>query len=121
MCKNLVEKGTLDRPLTIFNRTTKPAEDLHAKLPPGKSIVANTIDEAVAASDIIFWCLGDDAAVKDTVAVMIKGDVKGKLFVDCSTMHPDTTNMIAGDIEAKSAQFVACPGASKTQSFRFPC
>ena len=55
---------------------------------------------------------GDDAAVKENVATMMKGDVKGKLFVDCSTIHPDTTNMIARDIEAQSARFVACPGAS---------
>lgn len=106
MCNNLVERGNLDQPLIIFNRTRKRAEDLHAKLPRGKSVVAGTIDEAVAKSDIIFWCLGDDAAVRGTVAIMIKGDVKGKLFVDCSTIHPDTTNMIARDIEAQSAQFV---------------
>ena len=118
MCRNLVERGTLDAPLIIFNRTSKRAQDLHAKLPSGKSIVARTIDEAVAKSDIIFWCLGDDAAVKDTVAIMTKGDVKGKLFVDCSTIHPDTTNMIARDIEAQSAQFVACPGVSTAQCFR---
>ena len=117
MCKNLVERGNLDQPLIIFNRTRKRAEILHAKLPPGKSTVASSIEEAVATSDIIFWCLGDDAAVKDTVSIMIKGDVKGKLFVDCSTIHPDTTNMIAQDIEAQFAQFVACPGASTAQCF----
>ena len=40
----------------------------------------------------------------------MKGDVRGKLFVDCSTIHPDTTDIVAKSIEARSAQFVACPG-----------
>lgn len=110
MCKNLVEKGNLDKPLLIFNRTGKRAEELNAKLPSGKSTVVHTLDEAVAKSDIIFWCLSDDAAVKDTVTTMMQGDVKGKLFIDCSTIHPDTTYVIAKSIEAQFAHFVACPG-----------
>ena len=110
MCKNLVEKGNLDKPLMIFNRTTKRATDLKEKLPSGKSIVVSSIDEAVSKSDIIFICLGDDPAVKDTIATAVKGNVKGKLFVDCSTIHPDTTNELAKLIEGHGAQFVACPG-----------
>ena len=110
MCKNLIGKGNLDKPLIIFNRTLKRAEDLNAKLPSGKSTIAQSLEEAVSKSDIIFTCLGDDAAIKDTVETMIKGHVKGKLFVDCSTVHPDTTNMLAEAIEAQSARFVACPG-----------
>ena len=110
MCKNLVEKGNLSEPLIIFNRTQQRATDLQSKLPSGKSTVAPTLDEAVANSDIIFTCLGDDAAIQDTIATAIKGDVKGKLFVDCSTVHPDTTNMLAKSIGAQGAHFVACPG-----------
>ena len=113
MCKNLVEKGNLDKPLIIFNRTLKRAEDLNAKLPSGKSIVAISIDEAVSKSDLIFTCLGDDASVKDTVKTMLVGEVKGKLFVDCSTVHPDTTNEVAKTIESHSAHFVACPGIKR--------
>lgn len=110
MCKNLVEKGNLDKPLIIFNRTPKRATDLEEKLPSGKSTVVSSINEAVSESDIIFTCLGDDPAVKDTLETAVKGDVKGKLFVDCSTIHPDTTNQLAKLIEAQGAQFVACPG-----------
>ena len=110
MCKNLVEKGDLDKPLIMFNRTTKRATELQEKLPSGKSSVASSVDEAVSKSDIIFTCLGDDPAVRDTIATATKGDVKGKLFVDCSTIHPDTTNMLAKSIEAQGASFVACPG-----------
>ncbi len=107
MCKNLVEKGDLDKPIIIFNRTTKRATDLNAKLPSGKSTIASSLEEAVSKADIVFTCLGDDAAVKDTIASAIKGNVKGKLFVDCSTVHPDTTNMLAKSIQGQGAELVA--------------
>jgi len=110
MCKNLVEKGQLSSPLIIFNRTEKRARDLSSKLPSGKSTLVSSIEEAVSKSDIIFICVGDDKAITDTIETAVKGDVKGKLFVDCSTVHPDTTNMLAKTIEGKGAQFVACPG-----------
>ena len=110
MCKNLVEKGNLqDKPLIIFNRTVKRATDLQAKLPEGKAVVAQTLEEAVSKSDIIFICLGDDAAVKETLS-SIENHMKGKLFVDCSTVHPETTTMLSKAIEGQGGDFVACPG-----------
>ncbi|KAI9710329.1 MAG: hypothetical protein M1820_002824 [Bogoriella megaspora] len=109
MCKNLVEKGKLDKPLIIFNRTQQRANDLSEKLPSGKSQVAATIEEAVLSSDIIFTCVGDDKAIIDTIETCLKGGVEGKLFVDCSTVHPDTTEALAKTILGKGAHFVACP------------
>lgn len=110
MCKNLVEKGNLDKSLIIFNRTRQRATDLNSKLPFNKSTVASNLDEAVSKADIIFTCLGDDAAIIDTVSAAVQGNVEGKLFVDCSTVHPDTTNMLAKTIQGQGAELVACPG-----------
>lgn len=107
MCKNLVEKGNLSQPLIIYNRTTSKAEALASKL--GHSTVAPSLDEAVAKADIIFYCLGDDASVLSTIEQATKGNVKGKLFVDCSTIHPDTTTQAAKAVEAQGATYVACP------------
>lgn len=109
MCANLVEKGNLSSPLIIYNRTQKRADDLSGKLPSGKSKVATTIKDAVSSSDIIFTCVGDDKAIKETIETAMQTDVKGKLFVDCSTVHPDTTNALAETINSKGAEFVACP------------
>jgi 3-hydroxyisobutyrate dehydrogenase-like beta-hydroxyacid dehydrogenase len=109
MCKNIVEKGNLENPLIIFNRTKKRAVDLSQKLTSGKSTVASTVYEAVSKSDIIFTCVGDDAAMNETIDSALKVDIKGKLFVDCSTVHPDTTNALAKRITASGAEFVACP------------
>ena len=110
MCKNLVAKGDLSEPLILYNRTTQKAADLQAKLPKGKSKVVESIEDAVSKSDIIFTCVGDDMAMKDTMESALKGDVKGKLFVDCSTVHPDTTEELAKSVTGKGAHFVACPG-----------
>ena len=110
MCKNLVEKGNLEKPLIIFNRTTKRAEDLSKQLPAGKTQVVSSIDAAVTSADIVFTCLGDDKAITDAIETSLKGDVNGKLFVDCSTIHPDTTNALAKAIVAQGAEFVASPG-----------
>jgi len=109
MCKNLVEKGNLDKPLIIFNRTQRRATDLSKSLPSGKAIVASSIDEAVSKADIIFTCVGDDAAINDTIDAALEGSTKGKLFVDCSTVHPDTTEGLAKKITEAGAEFVACP------------
>ena len=111
MAKNIVEKGNLDNPLILFNRTQQKAKDFSAKLPSGKSTVTTSLEEAVAKADIVFTCLGDDAAIMDVIVInnALKGDVKGKTFVDCSTVHPDTTNMLAERVQSREGEFVACP------------
>jgi len=109
MCKNLVEKGQLSKPLIVYNRTVKRSQDLQAKLGGDKIKVVSTIEEAVAPSDIIFTCVGDDQAIQDTIATAVSSDVQGKLFVDCSTVHPDTTAQLANACNARGADFVACP------------
>jgi 3-hydroxyisobutyrate dehydrogenase-like beta-hydroxyacid dehydrogenase len=109
MCKNLVEKGNLDRPLILYNRTVQRSEDLAAKLGKDKTLVVKSVEEAVSQSDIIFACLLNDQAIEETVVAAIKAVIKGKIFVDCSTVHPDTTNKLAKLIEGAGASFVACP------------
>ena len=110
MCKNLAEKGDLESPLIVFNRTAKRAADIASAL-GSKVQVAETIEDAAKRASMIFICLGDDAAVSETVEKILQQDVTGKLIVDCSTVAPDTTNRLAAKINAKGAEFVACPGA----------
>ena len=109
MCANLVSKGNLDKPLILYNRTQKRADDLSAKLGLSKTKVASTIPEAVKDSDLILICVGDDAAVNSTVDTILEQNVQGKTIVDCSTVHPDTTNALEKRITAAGAQFVGMP------------
>lgn len=109
MCKNLIQKGSLPVPLLIHNRTISRAESLSNEF--GHSSVSPSIPDLVSKSDIIFICLGDDAAVQEAMntAIQSSGNIQGKLFVDCSTIHPDTTSMLSRAVEAQGAAFVACP------------
>jgi len=107
MCKNIVEKGNLEHPLIIHNRTNQRAHDLSSKL--GHSTVASSIQEAASKADIIFYCLGEDPSVISTLEEILKVDVKGKIIVDCSTVHPDTTAKEAKMVNEKGGDFVACP------------
>ncbi|KAF2098733.1 6-phosphogluconate dehydrogenase-like protein NAD-binding protein [Rhizodiscina lignyota] len=109
MCKNLVEKGNLDKPLILWNRTQKRADDLAATLGTSGAKVASTIQDAVKPADIIFICVGDDKADRETVDTITSVNVDGKLIVDCSTVHPDTTLELESTLAAKGAAFVAMP------------
>ncbi len=110
MIKNIVEKGKYSPPLLVYNRTTAKAEKLVSNLPSGKVKVAQSIEDCVKEADIIFTCVGDDAAITSTIETAVKvPEAKGKLFVDCSTVHPDTTNKLTETINGAGASFVACP------------
>lgn len=111
-----MEKGNLDKPLILYNRTRKRADDLSAKLRADKTKVVDKISDAAKEADIIFICVGDDVAVNETVDAILEQDVKGKLIVDCSTIHPDTTNALERRITNIGAEFVGMPGLSY---FRF--
>jgi len=109
MCKNLVEKGNLDQPLLLFNRSKKRCEDLQQKLWPGATEIVDSIEAGVSRADVIFMCISDDAAVQATVEAALKVDVTGKTLVDCSTIHPETTEAVAKSVSCRGASFVAAP------------
>ncbi|KAL6173469.1 hypothetical protein ACJQWK_01019 [Exserohilum turcicum] len=54
-------------------------------------------------------CIGDDAAVNTAADAMVQEDIKGKLIVDCSTVHPDTTNGLEKRLAEHGAEFVGMP------------
>lgn len=109
MCKNIVEKGDLSSPLFIYNRSIQRAVDLSATLPAGKTEVVQSLPDAIAKADVIFTCIANDEAVNEVIATALQGDIKGKLFVECSTIHPDTTEAIAAKVTSQGAEFVAVP------------
>lgn len=107
MCRRLVEKTNLSETLLVFNRTSSKAEDLSSKI--CHSTVAGSINDVVSRSDIIFYCLSDDDAVSEVVDKMLETHVESKLFVDCSTIHPDTTKFENDRLTRAGARFVAMP------------
>ncbi|KAK3318476.1 6-phosphogluconate dehydrogenase [Apodospora peruviana] len=109
MCKNIVEKANLDQPLLLYNRTKPRSIDLSNALGEGKTEVVDSIAEGTAKADIIFVILSNDQVVQEAVAEILKTDIKGKLVVESSTIHPETTESLAKSIVEKGGEFVAAP------------
>lgn len=111
MSANIAKKGP-QATLTLYNRTTARAA-AHAATLDGKATVANSIASAVAASDLIFICVGDDPALDSVVeAILSTGpntDLATKTIVDCSTVHPSTSQRTEKALLSAGAGFVACP------------
>lgn len=109
MCKNIVEKGNLDKPLILYNRTQKRADDLSQKLGTDKTRVVSSVAEAVQSAEIIFVCVADDAADRDTIRQIVEAKASNHLIVDCSTVHPETTAELSKTVTDAGHAFVACP------------
>ncbi|SPJ75282.1 related to gamma hydroxybutyrate dehydrogenase [Fusarium torulosum] len=100
--------------LIYYNRTITrgdPLKDLGAQ-------PASTAKELVTKSDIIFLSLSDDSALESTLDAIIDvdtfGQLTGKLIVDTSTVHPDSSAKAQARLNEQGAQFIASPvfGAS---------
>lgn len=105
MVQRLMDQG---HRLTVWNRTEAKAKPL---LDKGARWAASPA--ALAAShDTVITILTDAAAV-DAVYLggdgLLAGAPKGKLFIDMSTVTPETTRRLAGAARGKGAAFVECP------------
>ncbi|KAM7218547.1 putative oxidoreductase YfjR [Rhypophila decipiens] len=109
MCKNIVEKANLDQPLLLYNRTKQRSIDLSSSLGEGKTAVVDSIAEGVAKADIIFVILSNDQVVREAIDEVLKSDITGKLIVECSTIHPDTTESLGRAVVEKGGQYLAAP------------
>jgi 3-hydroxyisobutyrate dehydrogenase-like beta-hydroxyacid dehydrogenase len=112
MVKNIVAKANLEASLIIFNRSVERSEVLQASLGgPDKLSIADSIEGAVSQSDIIFTSLAGDASVVEVIdkALGCPNGVKGKLFVETSTILPNTTNTLAEKVRCAGGEFVAAP------------
>ena len=101
----LMESG---HKLTVWNRTaekTKPLVDAGAG-------VARTPAELTGAVDVVISLLIDTAAI-DAVYLgpqgLLAGDTKGKLFIEMSTVTPESQAALAEKVRAKGGAFVECP------------
>ncbi|KAJ4150727.1 hypothetical protein LMH87_011464 [Akanthomyces muscarius] len=107
ICKNLAQHAPLEEPVMVWNRTVEKAERLAAT--SDKMEAAKSLADAVSRADIICLCLADDAAVSSVVDEAAQLSVSGKLFVDLSTVHPDTDQTQADKLQSIGATFIACP------------
>ncbi|KAI7763130.1 hypothetical protein LZL87_012167 [Fusarium oxysporum] len=111
MCLDLVQKGSLDKPLLVYDRTQKRSDDFVTQVGSSHAKRSSSLHEGVGSSDIIFSCLSSDSAVVEIFEPMIKdGDARGKPFVECSTISHELVDKIPKLIIDHGAEFVSSPG-----------
>jgi len=103
--------------VTVWNRTV-------AKTAPLAAAGAKVVDSpaaVAAASEAVITILTDGAAI-DAVyhgpSGLLSGDVKGKLFIEMSTVPPSVETTLAPQVRAKGATFVECPVGGSTAPAR---
>lgn len=106
MALNLLKAGC---DLTVWGRTPEklqPALDEGATLADSPKVIAE-------ACDIVFLCVYDTAAVEDVVFGangIIEGGGAGKLLVDHSSIHPESTREFAARLKDETGMdWVDCP------------
>jgi 3-hydroxyisobutyrate dehydrogenase len=103
--------------VTVWNRSkekTKPLAEAGAK-------VATTPGELAGASDLVISILTDAAAIEATYnaeAGLLSADVKGRLFLEMSTVRPEVEEKLAAKIKAKGAALIDCPVGGSTTPAR---
>src|SRR2546422_3010542 len=88
--------------VTVWNRTADRARALG--LPVAKDPAG-----LLEASDIIISILTDASAIGAVYSKLLSGDVERKLFIEMSTVRPETEKRLAEKVKAKGAAFVECP------------
>ena len=114
IAQRLMEAG---HKVTVWNRSadkTKPVGDAGAA-------VAATPAELATKAEAVITILTDAAAI-DTVyggpSGLLSGDVAGKLFIEMSTVQPETEVALATKVRAKGAALVECPVGGSTAPAR---
>jgi 3-hydroxyisobutyrate dehydrogenase len=98
----------LGHEVTVWNRTREKTRALEA----AGAVVAETPADLAARSEIVITLLTDAAAIDAMYygdGGLLAGEVRGKLFIDMSTVRPENEIALAAKVKAKGAAFVECP------------
>src|SRR3954452_10721603 len=101
----LIEVG---HTLTVWNRTAAKMKTLA----DAGAAIAESPAELTNSVDVVITLLIDTAAI-DAVyngpQGLLAGDARGKLFLEMSTVTPESQAALAEKVRAKGAAFVECP------------
>lgn len=109
MCKNIVDKKKITNRITVYDIVRDRGENLRAQLGQERIALAASAAAAASDADIVFYMLPNDEVVATVLKEISKNDIKGKIIVDCSTVHPDTSRWETSFVSERGAKFVACP------------
>jgi 3-hydroxyisobutyrate dehydrogenase len=99
--------------VTVWNRSAEKVKPVAA----AGAAVAATPAELAGGCEAVITILTDAAAIDavyGTPTGLLAGDVRGKLFIEMSTVQPATEVALAGKVRAKGATFVECPVGGST-------
>jgi 3-hydroxyisobutyrate dehydrogenase len=105
VAQRLMDQG---HALTVWNRTAEKATPLAAR---GANVAASPT-EVAQASDVIITILTDASAIEAVYNGpngLLSGAIKGKLFIEMSTVRPQAEIALAEKARAKGATLVDCP------------
>ena len=105
IAKRLIEVG---HEVTVWNRNAGKAEPL---VKAGAERAASAGDLA-AHADVVITILTDAKAIADVydgADGLLSANVAGKMFIEMSTVQPETEVALAKKISAKGASMVECP------------
>jgi len=94
--------ASLGHEMMVWNRTADKARSLG--LP-----VAATPQALAAACELVISILTDAKAVDQVYGEMLSGEVKGKLFIEMSTVRPQVPKDLNERVKRKNAALVECP------------
>ncbi len=124
LAKGLKEMDPPLGPLLVYNRTTSKSEKLAKELGEGLVEVVHSVEEIGKRCHFVFTSLSNDEAAVDVYAKLCKGEEQAHgstreqrsstphhvIFVDTSTLYPDTTGAIERQVSALPRRhFVAAP------------
>src|SRR5436190_22282363 len=92
----------------VWNRTADKTKALAA----AGAVVTATPRELSTAADCIITMLTDAAAIDATYhgsSGLLAGEVRGKLFIDMSTVRPEVEKALAKEVRNKGAALIECP------------
>jgi len=92
--------------MMVWNRTLDKARATGLK-------VAETPAALAAASEAVISILADGVAVDKVYAQML-GAARGKLFIEMSTVRPESSQALAAKVRAAGGAFVECPVGGTT-------
>jgi 3-hydroxyisobutyrate dehydrogenase len=110
VAQRLMEVG---HAVTVWNRT---ADKVRAIANAGAAVVA-TPRELAAKGQVIITILTDAAAIDQVYGGadgLLAGDVRGKLFIEMSTVDPRTEIALGEKVRAQAGNFVECPVGGST-------
>src|ERR671935_2531091 len=110
IAQRLIEVG---HTVMVWNRSAEKVKPVAA----AGAAVATTPAELASSSEAVITIVTDAAAI-DAVyggaSGLLAGDVRGKLFIEMSTVRPQTQLALAAKVRAKGAALVECPVGGST-------